>query len=351
MKHRSAKNPLSLRVLLWAGVVLAAVLGCLFLKAASHLREITETLTQLEGESQSLERQFSALGHEVDDVGEDIAAIIGGRPASVDEVRRNANLAVIAQLKSAHEAHPPAPRKLPPPVPTNGGGGIIFPELINDSEYRSAFLIHSRARLRRTKLPELLRLGLSEEAGEKSIAVLAEHEAAIYDYHQLSGNKGPAIPGVIAKNISEDTNNQLRQIMGEEIYKRYEALNASTEVTIPRVEGSRSTYNVPSHEALVARARDQYIFPLITRLSYSDNPLQLVQAEQLAELLATMSAASLKTIPGTMYSDSFTEEASKILSASQLSALRQLQGEQQASEKRSKLPKSSELPRNAPVLK
>jgi len=49
--------------------------------------------------------------------------------------------------------------------------------------------------------------------------------------------------------------------------------------------------------------------------------------------------------------DAFIEQTARVLSPTQVQALRQLQAEQQASAKRAKLPKSSELPRNSQTTK
>ncbi len=267
-------------------------------------------------------------------------------PGALEAMRRASALVVINQLKLAHEKNPPAPRQKQPPVPQNGS----LNELLSDPEYNQLYAQQERRMTKLTQDPNLRKLGLSAEACEKAISILAEQAMALADYRQLTGSAG--IKDDFYKHQTEATNNQLQELMGEETFQRWKAINATNTIFIPNATGSGGqSYAIESHEALVAEANSYLMPKLAIRLSYSDAPLQKQQADQLAELLANKVTKPRDNIFQIMSTDSFIEQAGQVLSPVQVDALRQFQAEQQATTKRGKLPKSSELPRNVQTTK
>lgn len=266
-------------------------------------------------------------------------------PGALEAMRRTSALVVINRLKLAHEKNPPAPRQKQPPM---GQYGFSFPELLSDPEYNQLYAQQERRWAKLSQGPKLRKLGLSAEACEKAISILTEDAMAYTDYRQITGSAG--IKGDFYKQQTEATDHQLQELMGEEVFQRWKAMNETNTIFVPNAAGSGGRgYNVQSHEALVAQANSIIGAKLALRLSYSDAPLQRQQAGQLAEILA-----NCVSTPGpgsyvyqAIFADSFIAQAGQVLSPVQVQALREFQAEQQARDKRYKLPKSSELPRNA----
>lgn len=346
--EKRMKTPWS-RWVLWAGLISVVILAGLYLRAEIQLRNFAATLAQLEADCSSAEQKAATLRSTVEQVPKETTLLVVDEKSTPEETRHNATLAVIARIKAAHEATPTLqPKKrIPPPV---GPMGLYFPELLSDPEYSAAYLVHLRSGLRTFKKPELLRLGLSDEVSEKIITVLAERQMALEDSKQLAGDR-KGVPGKLRTAITEDTNRQLLQLMGSDVYQKYMA-SEPTVVVVPNADGKGGTgYYVPSHETLVADSRSMLVPRLATRLSFSEAPLQPAQADQLAELLAASSTGLGDRPYKIMFTDAFIEKTSAVLSPNQVEALRQLQAEQKAAEQRAKLPKSSELPRSAPLTK
>jgi len=342
-------NPRFSKLIFTLLIVLSVSLAGVWLRAHAAqnalLQSITTARADLDAAAQWTTAEQNRSAALAGDLAEKQNALTQG-PGALEAMRRASALVVINQLKLAHEKHPAAPRQKQPPMPQNGNAS----ELLSDPEYNQ---LYAQQEHRMTKLiqgPKLLKLGLSAEACEKAISILAEQAMALADYRQLAGSAG--IKGDFAKQQAEETDRQLQTLMGDETLQRWKSMNETNTIFIPNATGSGGRgYAVESHEALVAQANSFLVPKLGIRLSYSDAPLQTKQADQLAELLANNSTKPGDRIYQIMFTDTFITKAEQVLSPVQVDALRQFQSEQQAIAKRNKLPKSSELPRSAQAPK
>lgn len=335
-------SKLALALLLLAGATLTG----LWLRARTEEQRLRSSLARFENQQSETTRQASDETQRQAELAAEIAArekILGNSPSALETKRRATALVVIEQIKQTHAAHPPAPREKAPPY--GSSGGIFFPELLSDPEYNQLYAKQSLGWMNYTEGRKLRHLGLPKDICEKALAILAEREMAFTDYRQITGQSG--ISGKFADQQMESTNRQLKELLGEEMFQRWDALNESKVVFAPNPNGSRQVGQVvASREALIYQARNYYVSTLSTRLSYTETPLSSEQANQLAELMVVQAGGSDSRLYRLLYDDAFIQTAGQVLSAPQAEALRQLKAERDASTKRSKLPKSSELPRN-----
>ena len=269
------------KIVLGLIVVLCAGLTGLWLQARTNGKTLQAALTTAQATADEALRSSAEDNNRITALNAEISEqqkALGHTPKAQETKRRAAALVVIEQLKLAHEKTPPTPRqKAPPNGPT--GGPFLFLELLSDPEYNQ---LYAQQNLRMTRYIEgrkLRELGLSPEAFEKVITILAEKQMSLTDYHQITGNTRSS--GDFAKQLTEASDKALKEVMGEEIFRRWEATDEPKMVFVPNATGT-GMHAVASHEALVAQAK-QYLPKLSTRLSYTDTPLAAEQTGQLAE--------------------------------------------------------------------
>lgn len=309
----------------WALVAIAIALASGWAGAAWKTRSLhrqisdgQQSLGAATSSSMQLEHAYADLEKSVEQANAE--ARLDSIPVEVR--RRDAALEVIARLKAQHLLSPPASVPPPPPV---GKRGLIFPELLGDPEYDRACYLFERSLIRARESAKLRALGLAADVVEKVIGLKTESQMVMDEIRQLTGTKGPAMPGGVASVYEQqrsEINDQIRAAMGDEAYAKY---TAKGEFTYDQGE-----YCIRS---------------LVTRLSYSDTPLSDRLATQLKTTLDALPDERRHKSPSLFYSDEFTARVKSVLIGEQLEALHQLQIENDAVQNRQKLPKSSELPR------
>jgi hypothetical protein len=295
--------------------LLCLALSLLWLRSHASSRQLDAECAVVHTDNRQLAQRASALERTTAGIADEIATkrnVLGVQ--SLGSPWRATVLPVIARLKQQQELSPPPPRR---PGPPSGPNGIIFPELMSNPEYsRLVFLLECETTRQRMDAT-LAGLGLTVEAAEKVISLLAEKQVLRLDYLQLAGDNAHRDGFARAQQKQrQEIDLQIRAVMGDKAYQNFD----SDAVFTPRMT----------------------VAPLEVRLSYSESPLRPQQADWLAAL--AVAGDNHRSDP--LFNESLLHQARTILDPAQWEALRQLQAERRAHERRAKLPKSSELPSN-----
>lgn len=241
---------------------------------------------------------------------------------------------LVARLKAAHAGLKPT---RPPDPPTPAGGASYFPELMSDPEYSALYTKSTRAWMASCHGPKLRRLGLTEEVVARAVDLLTEEQVSLADVHNLAGSSPLRPPSgefnQMQQQIREETQVQLKALLGEDAYRRYKDAN------------------VPFSDTAAGFA----VRSLERRLSYSEEPLSSEQIARLQTFEAARYASAREYFQQQRETD---REARKmgaipsdeaklafyrsVLTPRQMEAVDELHREREAALKRDLLPKYQE---------
>lgn len=305
-----------LRILLVVFLALFAATGVFYAwQQQRSLAEARAAATALDKERNSLRQQLWEAQR---------------KRAELEAQLRNRGVAANGQ---AREDGPGGPDDLPPDAvlrgPGEGGPMGRLLDLMNNPEAQRLASIQQRSTLDARYAALFKKLNLSPQQLEQFKNLLVEKRAAVADVmaaareQGLNGRENRDEIRALVQNAQEEIDASIRSTIGESAYSQYEAFEQTQpqRTTVERLE---------------------------QRLSYTDSPLSSEQSEQLVSLLAatsgetsnpanrgTRNAAARLGFPGgggggAQITDTTIQQASSVLSASQLQALQQVQQEQQA---------------------
>jgi hypothetical protein len=306
------------------GIAACCGLGWQWWHSNQQLRSAAARLAKVEGDNVRLESQLAALNKRNQAIAEQTAASVRiQEEAAVQTSQWDASVsAAIAALKRKHELSPP-PLKKPSPPRVEGGSFYIY-ELLGDPEY---YLLVKK--LLRPSDERFEKLGLSPEVKDKVADLLAEVSvlhSAVWAAPVSKGETSQEERRAIMKARDEKEKrilNEVKQLMGDEAYAKYQP---------------------PAFDPQdMGKAEAEYILEkLRRRLSYTDTPLNKVQAEQLlGQIMANIRREKYPRLPNNV--DEILKQ-SGVLLGGQVVGLDELMTEQKAEARRNKLPRVETSP-------